>query len=161
MHTISLFRLSTSTDPVGQQIWQLHCQNDGCFLAYYSVYSIAEQCSSALFGGILLRGQHNQCVLCIPPKYCPQEQGLTFYVVGFSLAVGIVLLLAILARYVSTRAEVSWHVRYADRSTLNGTIGHNMSLTSFDSATGAPLHMKSIYDNWLVVRFTIAFAGLA
>lgn len=80
---------------------------------------------------------------------------------GFSLAVGIVLLLAILARYVSTRAEVSWHVRYADRSSINEAVGQNVSLASFTSASGTPLHLKSIYDNWLVVRFTIAFAGLA
>lgn len=80
---------------------------------------------------------------------------------GFSLAVGIVLLLAILARYVSTRAEVSWHVQYADRSTIQDTAGQSVSLGSFNSGYEAPLYMKSIYDNWLVVRFTIAFAGLA
>lgn len=82
---------------------------------------------------------------------------------GVSLAFGVVLLLAILAKYVSTRTETSWHVRYAERSTVGDieSFPQVNSLASFDSTDGVPLHHKSIYDNWLVVRFTIAFAGLA
>lgn len=81
---------------------------------------------------------------------------------GVSLALGIVLLLAILAKYVSTRTETSWHVRYADRSTaIDEAYPEINSLASFTSHAGVPLHHKSIYDNWLVVRFTVAFAGLA
>lgn len=82
---------------------------------------------------------------------------------GVSLAFGVALLLAILAKYVSTRTETSWHVRYADRSTIGDleSAAPTDSLASFSSDGGVPLHQKSIYDNWLVVRFTIAFAGLA
>lgn len=91
---------------------------------------------------------------------------LTLFTVGTSLAIGIVLLLAILAKYVSTQAEVSWHVQYADRSTAeeNGLDANwqNESVATYSSSTGgAPLHQRSIYDSWLVVRFTLAFAGLA
>lgn len=91
---------------------------------------------------------------------------LTLMIVGTSLAIGVVLLLAILAKYVSTQAEVSWHVKYADRSMADGTgvvAGwQNDSLATSSSSTGgAPLHQRSIYDSWLVVRFTLAFAGLA
>lgn len=87
-------------------------------------------------------------------------------IVGLSLAIGVLLLLAILARYCSTRAEVSWHVRYADRSTLNDAgisadWQHTDELGTFSSSAGVPLHKRSIYDNWLVIRFTIAFIGLA
>lgn len=82
---------------------------------------------------------------------------------GVSLAFGVVLLLAILAKYVSTRTETSWHVRYADRSTVEDpeSFAPADTMASFNSDGGVPLHKKSIYDNWLVVRFTIAFAGLA
>lgn len=92
---------------------------------------------------------------------------LTLPTVGVSLAIGVVGLLAILAKYVSTQAEVSWHVQYADRSrsladASGGNWGQNDSLATFSSSSeGVPLYKRSIYDNWLVVRFTIAFAGLA
>lgn len=88
-------------------------------------------------------------------------------IVGLSLAVGIVLLLAILVRYVSTRAEVGWHVQYADRSTFDTMAGAEFhghpagTLPTSSDYASQPLHQKSIYDNWLVVRFTLAFAGLA
>lgn len=80
---------------------------------------------------------------------------------GVSLALGVVLLLAILAKYVSTRTETSWHVRYADRSTVDGARPSVNSLGTFMSSERSVLHQKSIYDNWLIVRFTLAFAGLA
>lgn len=79
---------------------------------------------------------------------------------GVSLALGIVLLLAILARYVATRAETSWHVEYGDRSTVDNTTLPDNFVNSL-TGSGPPLHRRSIYDNWLVVRFTLAFAGLA
>lgn len=82
-------------------------------------------------------------------------------IVGVSLAIGVVLLLAILAKYVSTRSETSWHVRYAERSTADGAHPSVNSLGTFMSSDGSLLYQKSIYDNWLVVRFTLAFAGLA
>lgn len=78
-----------------------------------------------------------------------------------SLALGLVLLLAILARYVATRTEASWHVRYADRSNVDPEVQLADSLASFSSGSGVPLGQRSIYDNWLVVRFTLAFAGIA
>lgn len=86
---------------------------------------------------------------------------------GVCLALGLLLLLAILGRYVATRAEMSWHVAYGSRSTaieeganVSGA-GNGSDLASLADADPLPLHRKSIYDNWLLVRFTIAFAGLA
>lgn len=75
-------------------------------------------------------------------------------IMGICLALGLLLLLAILGRYVATRAEMSWHVQYGTRSTAIEEAG-------FADNDATPLHHKSIYDNWLMVRFTIAFAGLA
>lgn len=81
--------------------------------------------------------------------------------VGFSLSVGTILLLAILARYISTRAETSWRVHYGSRSVVDKNDPHAGNLASQHSLGNVPLHKKSIYDNWLVVRFTLAFAGLS
>lgn len=86
---------------------------------------------------------------------------LIFMTVGVSLSVGTILLLAILARYVATRAETSWRVRYGSRSILDKGDPHGNSLASQHTLGNMPLHKKSIYDNWLVVRFTLAFIGLS
>ncbi|KAI7786980.1 hypothetical protein LA080_001772 [Diaporthe eres] len=99
-----------------------------------------------------------------------QSSTIGFYflanmIMGVSLALGTILLLAILARYVATRAVMTWHVGYADRSTVNGTNAattQNTAVGSLASSTGGvPLQQKSIYDSWLVTRFTLAFAGLS
>lgn len=88
-------------------------------------------------------------------------------IMAVSLALGILLLLAILARYVATRAEMSWHVQYGSRSTVADeaanvpSAGNGNDLASLNDSGALPLYRKSIYDNWLLVRFTIAFAGLA
>ncbi|KAK2614367.1 hypothetical protein N8I77_001203 [Diaporthe amygdali] len=86
------------------------------------------------------------------------------FIMGVSLALSTILLLAILARYVATRAAVSWHVGYADRSTVDGANAattQNTAGTFTSSTGGVPLQQKSIYDSWLVTRFTLAFAGLS
>ncbi|KAJ4387197.1 hypothetical protein N0V93_007786 [Gnomoniopsis smithogilvyi] len=155
---------------------QFYCYNAEAILVVawctqlaYSVYQLQPTRSVSRYGSYTakLTAVFLPAVQCILLRTDALQHSLVgFYfvaniIMGFSLAVGIVLLLAILAKYVSTRAEVSWHVRYADRSSINEAVGHDASLASFTSASGAPLHMKSIYDNWLVVRFTIAFAGLA
>ncbi|KAJ4425151.1 hypothetical protein N0V82_000206 [Gnomoniopsis sp. IMI 355080] len=155
---------------------QFYCYNAEAILVVawctqlaYSVYQLQPTRSVSRYGSYTAKMTAVflpiiQCILLRNDALQHSLVGFYFVaniIMGFSLAVGIVLLLAILARYVSTRAEVSWHVRYADRSSVNGTVGQNVSLASFTSASGAPLHLRSIYDNWLVVRFTIAFAGLA
>lgn len=101
-----------------------------------------------------------------------QQRKAGFYfvaniIMGVSLVVGIILLLAILLRYVATRAEMSWHLHYGCRSTTrDGTAnmssaGNGSDLASLSGVDTRPLYRKSIYDNWLLIRFTIAFAGLA
>lgn len=99
-----------------------------------------------------------------------QSSTIGFYflanvIMGVSLSLGTILLLAILARYVATRASMSWHVGYADRSTVaenNPATTQNTAVGSLASSTGGvPLQQKSIYDSWLVTRFTLAFAGLS
>ncbi|KAF3767427.1 hypothetical protein M406DRAFT_239760, partial [Cryphonectria parasitica EP155] len=79
-----------------------------------------------------------------------------------SLAVGSILLIAILVRYITTRTEASWQVNYAIRSSVDSEAQDDNSLATFNTASGGPpLSQRSIYDNWLVVRFALAFAGLA
>ncbi|KAK4125499.1 hypothetical protein N657DRAFT_268457 [Parathielavia appendiculata] len=70
-------------------------------------------------------------------------------------ALGSILLLAILGRYVHSRITLaSFKVRYG-RSTSGGTNGTR-------SGTGnARPKRKSIYDKWLVLRFTVAFIALS
>lgn len=63
----------------------------------------------------------------------------------------IVTLLVILVRYVDTRRKVmSWHVRYGERS------GDSSALTNESMGGGVKRGRRTIYDNWLVVRFSIA-----
>ncbi|KAH8900054.1 hypothetical protein GQ53DRAFT_207634 [Thozetella sp. PMI_491] len=74
----------------------------------------------------------------------------------FSLASGSLLLLVILVKYIySRRALISWNVRYGRESRRTGA----SQLRSQDSSLAQVPH-RSIYDRWLVVRFTIAFASL-
>ncbi|KAM7198160.1 glycoside hydrolase [Rhypophila sp. PSN 637] len=64
---------------------------------------------------------------------------------------GAFVLLAVLIKYIhAKRSLVSFQVRYGQRS-REPTGGSN----SYPRT-----HTKSIYDNWLVVRFTIAFVAL-
>ena len=81
------------------------------------------------------------------------------YSVTISLALGPILLLAILVKYVLTRSEMSWHVGYANRRPADAESQPSDSLATLSS--GSAPRQRSIYDNWLIVRFTIAFAGLA
>lgn len=63
------------------------------------------------------------------------------------------MLFAILARYVHSRITLaSWHVRYG-RSSGTGTNGTR-------SGPQPGPRKKRIYDNWLVLRFTVAFVAL-
>ncbi|PSS02295.1 hypothetical protein BD289DRAFT_478952 [Coniella lustricola] len=81
------------------------------------------------------------------------------FIMAISLALGAVLLVAILVKYVSTQSEMSWHVGYADRRPADIESQPTNSLATRSS--GSAPRRRSIYDNWLIVRFTIAFAGLA
>lgn len=85
--------------------------------------------------------------------------------VAFGLALGVLLLLAILVRYLSTRPVRSWHVEYGARSTVDAAEPavpqRNNTLGRFSGIIRPPTDRKSIYDNWLVIRFALAFAGLS
>lgn len=81
---------------------------------------------------------------------------LTNDAVGFCLSGSGVLLVVILIKYVYTRRNLlSWNVRYGQRS--NSTKSSDTLV--FDSSNGR--RRGSIYDRWLVVRFSIAFVALA
>jgi hypothetical protein len=70
-----------------------------------------------------------------------------------SLAGGIVLMIAILARYIQSRRQlVSWSVEYGNQPTSKGS-GLARNSTSF---AAHPQH-HGVYDPWLMTRFTIAF----
>ncbi|KAK1597278.1 uncharacterized protein LY79DRAFT_507797 [Colletotrichum navitas] len=90
-----------------------------------------------------------------------QKQTATFLLLadlfmGFCMSGCGVLLIIILIKYVYTRRNLmSWNVQYGQRS--------NRSESSNTLVFGGRdwKRRRSIYDNWLVVRFTIAFVALA
>ncbi|ROW09419.1 hypothetical protein VMCG_02265 [Cytospora schulzeri] len=87
-------------------------------------------------------------------------------IMAFGLVLGVILLLTILVRYISTRPVRSWHVEYGGRSTVDNTADpvtprRNNTLGRFSGIIKPPTNHKSIYDNWLVIRFALAFAGLS
>ena len=64
------------------------------------------------------------------------------------------MLLAILIRYVHSRITLaSWNVRYIHGTSTSG--GTNATPSGRGRAP-----KKTIYDKWLVLRFTVAFAAL-
>ncbi|KAI1842749.1 hypothetical protein JX266_011070 [Neoarthrinium moseri] len=74
-----------------------------------------------------------------------------------SLTLGAILLLAILGRYIHTRRQfLSWNVPYG-HSTGTGTgVG-----SQYPSRSGATTRRpRSIYDRWLMIRFSITFVML-
>ncbi|KAK4226167.1 hypothetical protein QBC38DRAFT_235604 [Podospora fimiseda] len=77
----------------------------------------------------------------------------------FCFLVGAIVLLCILVRYIYSRFTLSgWNVRYGQNATEEGTGTGND--TSTRPSVIKP-RMKSIYDRWLVTRFSIAFVALA
>ncbi|KAK1999337.1 hypothetical protein LX36DRAFT_484576 [Colletotrichum falcatum] len=90
-----------------------------------------------------------------------QKQTATFLLLadsfmGFCLSGCGVLLFIILIKYIYTRRNLlSWNVQYGQLS--NSSKSRNtLSLNSSDWK-----RRRSIYDNWLVVRFSIGFVALA
>lgn len=72
-------------------------------------------------------------------------------IVIVAISGSIVTLLIILVRYIDTRRKVmSWHVRYGERS------ADTSALTDDTQGGGIKRGRRTIYDNWLVVRFSIA-----
>ncbi|KAF6842057.1 glycoside hydrolase [Colletotrichum plurivorum] len=90
-----------------------------------------------------------------------QKQAVPFLlladgIMGFCLSGSGVLLIVILAKYVHTRRNLlSWNVRYGQRSDST----KSSDTLVIDTSTGN--RRQSIYDRWLVVRFSIAFVALA
>ncbi|KAL8372138.1 hypothetical protein RB595_001775 [Gaeumannomyces hyphopodioides] len=78
-------------------------------------------------------------------------------IMAISLSSGAILLMLILFKYIRMRmAFMSWHVGYGDASSpTSQSTDPNCSLRA------AVVPRQSIHDNWLMVRFTIAFAALA
>ncbi|GAB1316708.1 hypothetical protein MFIFM68171_06918 [Madurella fahalii] len=72
-------------------------------------------------------------------------------------AAGSLVLFAILARYFRSRITLaSWNVRYGQ---FSGT-GTNGTRSGTPHAPPVP-RRKVIYDNWLILRFTVAFIALS
>ncbi|KAK3390309.1 hypothetical protein B0H63DRAFT_110867 [Podospora didyma] len=83
---------------------------------------------------------------------------LADFIMIASFAVGGVLLLGILGKYVHARVALqSWNVQYGQASI--GTSSNGLSGTGNGNA--APPRRKTIYDKWLIIRFTIAFVALS
>ena len=73
----------------------------------------------------------------------------------FCFAAGGFMLIAILIRYIHSRLTLaSWNVRYGQKSGA----AHSAPM----SGAGAPPRplKRTIYDKWLVLRFSVAFAAL-
>ncbi|KAB5577840.1 hypothetical protein GE09DRAFT_1051990 [Coniochaeta sp. 2T2.1] len=85
---------------------------------------------------------------------------LTNFIIAISVSGGCILLFSILWKYIQTRrAFMSWNVQYAEKSGSNKGGANPRSHTS--SGHGAhPPQQRSIYDRWLVIRFSIAFFAL-
>ncbi|EJT74721.1 hypothetical protein GGTG_08559 [Gaeumannomyces tritici R3-111a-1] len=78
-------------------------------------------------------------------------------IMAISLSSGAVLLMLILFKYIRVRmAFMSWHVGYGEASSPTSQA---TDLSRSLPVTVAP--RQSIHDNWLMVRFTIAFVALA
>ncbi|KAK3688069.1 hypothetical protein B0T22DRAFT_360418, partial [Podospora appendiculata] len=74
-----------------------------------------------------------------------------------SFLFGSVLLLGILVKYIHSRtALLSWKVQYGQHS--GGTLPMSEARSQPGNVQSSP--RRSIYDSWLVVRFTIAFVVL-
>lgn len=75
---------------------------------------------------------------------------------------GTLLLLGILACYMHSRMTLaSWKFRYG-QATSGGT-GPNGSHSGTSPCTSSavrPARMRTMYDRWLVLRFTVVFAAL-
>lgn len=70
-----------------------------------------------------------------------------------SLSIGSLLLIAILIKYIYTRHRlISWNTRYLFSRRSGETDGHILDILDGH---------QSIYDRWLVLRFSIAFVVLA
>lgn len=68
-----------------------------------------------------------------------------------SLTLGSILLLVTLGKYIHTRRQfLSWNVQYGNSTNSSGFQGSNPSIG----------RRNTIYDQWLMVRFTIAFIVL-
>jgi hypothetical protein len=82
---------------------------------------------------------------------------LTCSIVLISLTLGSILLLVTLGKYIHTRRQfLSWNVQYGNSTNTTGSRGQG-SNSGIGSVVG---RRHSIYDNWLMVRFTIAFIVL-
>nr|XP_036588323.1 glycoside hydrolase [Colletotrichum truncatum]KAF6799696.1 glycoside hydrolase [Colletotrichum truncatum] len=90
-----------------------------------------------------------------------QKQAVPFLlladgIMGFCLSGSGVLLIVILVKYIHTRRNLlSWNVGYGQHSNSTKSSGTLV----IDTSTGK--RRQSIYDRWLVVRFSIAFVALA
>ena len=83
----------------------------------------------------------------------------------FCFAGGAILLIAILGKYIHARLSlvVSWKVRYGQQSegeTNNTGTQSSAPALARRPSIATPRQQKSIYDRWLLLRFTIAFIAL-
>lgn len=92
-------------------------------------------------------------VVCM---YCRMKSFVTNLrpdLVMISLALGAILMLGILVRYIQSRRQlVTWSVKYGVLSSNGSTIPNHLG--------HSPQISNSIYDRWLMTRFTIAFIVL-
>ncbi|KAK2028101.1 hypothetical protein LX32DRAFT_591442 [Colletotrichum zoysiae] len=90
-----------------------------------------------------------------------QKQTATFLLLAdsfmaFCMSGSGVLLIIILIKYIYTRRNLlSWSVQYGQQS------NSSESSNTFVSDSSDWKRRRSIYDNWLVVRFTIGFVAIA
>ncbi|KAK1783133.1 hypothetical protein QBC45DRAFT_400866 [Copromyces sp. CBS 386.78] len=84
---------------------------------------------------------------------------LADFIMIVSFGIGSLLLLAILIKYIHSRAALmSWDVRYGQNSTQNTNPYSGDG--SMPSGPWPAITRRNIYDSWLAVRFTVAFVAL-
>lgn len=85
---------------------------------------------------------------------------LADFIMIVSFGIGSLLLLAILIKYIHSRAALmSWNVRYGQNSSTQNTNPYS-GTGSMPSGSRPGIARRNIYDSWLAVRFTVAFVAL-
>ncbi|KAK0627241.1 hypothetical protein B0T14DRAFT_399103, partial [Immersiella caudata] len=133
----------------------------------WSIFQIRSQRARRLHGSLIAKGvaivlPAIQQVLLRQPVFHRNTAGymvLADFIMIACFGLGAMLLFAILCKYIHARiALVSWKVPYGQRS---GGTNDNSAARLQPSAPQMPQQpKKSIYDMWLLLRFTIGFIAL-
>lgn len=133
----------------------------------WSIFQIRSTRANRLHGSLIAKGlalilPAVQQVLLRQPAFHKSTTGymvLASFIMITCFGLGAMLLLAILVKYIHARiALVTWKVPYGLPS--GGTNDHSAARLYPNSPQAPKQPKKSIYDRWLLLRFTIGFVAL-